>query len=1066
MKPSHPTSALDHQAALRVAEQANQSAYLSALRGQSREGTWDFLILTAANEPQSAGYQAELDARARTVGSGGAFFPARQRHLVVPDPPGRRAGSGGATFGAIRSLVRQFDLAPESLARSRILLIHSGGASQRLPMYSPVGKLFAPLAMLRPDSQVSTLFDHLYITLAGLASRLGPGLLVVSGDVLMVFDHRRIAHPKHRVTALSMPVDPELGTAHGVFVADTDGRITRSLQKVSIDTMKQASAIDPDGRVLLDTGLLFFDPIATRSLTRLAGISSAVSKATRPAKPKGIDEATQTSIDLYDELCAALSPDTDRRAFLRSGHPLVRRTLLNELKSLSFGLQILNGEFLHLGTTRQFRDAMTGIDRSPAAIALFHRDIHAHVEWNRHQQSRIYASSLSQRDKHAGQIGEHALIEHSLITRGCSIGRRAVVSQVASDESFTLPDDTVLFQVPIRTGNNHNNPSSAIVSVHCGASDDFKGLFGDGKCLFLNAPIQQWLERHNISAESIWPGLPRDKRTLWNARLFPASEKGSSIHDVLWFSQHRVVSATKKKHWLGSKRLSMEDILEQADRHAIIRHRERLAAVLAARQVIHEVHADLPSGVSPIVQRFSDPSCLDAARSELLIAASVESTDPRMLLRQARLLASSAKLADAIGQHALADEAEAAATSRVAAASEIAYRSHHTVTENVQLKPGRVVRVDAPVRLDLAGGWTDTPPYCYDAGGDVVNVAIDLDDSPPVRVVARTIDEPVIRLISHDLGTKITLNQKPGSDNQHTQQRFAHAFGLHEVVLEMAGLLPRRGSIRQHLQKLGAGIELESECRVPKGSGLGTSSILGGAMIAAVMRLRGADMRHEDLVEATLLAEQRLGTGGGWQDQAGGLFAGVKRVTSGATLPQSPRVTPITMSRDLMSEFESRLVVYFTGQQRLARDILQRVVGRWLARDPSMLQTMRDLHDNARNITRALAKGRWSNVGEEISRYWRLKRDIWPGSTTPATDILFEETRGLWSGASLAGAGGGGFAYFFCTTPARAKRLREHLATRSLRPGEMGSLYQTRINRDGLKIYTQPDLGTARGRIQ
>lgn len=1051
MKSPNPTSALDHQAALRVAEQANQSAYLSALRGQSREGAWDYLILTAANQPQSAGYQAELDARARAIGSGGAFFPARQRHLVVPDPPGRRAGSGGATFGAIRSLVRQFDLSPESLARSRVLLIHSGGASQRLPMYSPVGKLFAPLAMQRPDSQVSTLFDHLYITLAGLASRLGPGLLVVSGDVLMIFDHRRVSAPRHRVTALSMPVDPELGTAHGVFVADADGRITRSLQKVNVETMKQSSAIDSTGRVLLDTGLLFFDPIATRSLARLAGISSSLAKTSRQTKLKGLDETTQTSIDLYDELCAALSPDTDRRAFLRSGHPLVRRTLLKELKSLSFGLQILDGEFLHLGTTRQFRDAMTGIDRSPAAIALFHRDIHAHVEWNRHHQSRIYASSLCQRDNNAGQIGEHALIEHSLLTRGCSIGRRAVVSQVTSDESFTLPDDTVLFHVPIRTS-DHNSPSPAVVSVHCGASDDFKGIFGDGKCLFLNAPIQHWLKRHTISADSIWSGQPKDKRTLWTARLFPASEKGSSIHDVLWFSQPRAVSATRRKKWLGSKRLSMADILEQADRHAIIRHRERLASVLAARQLIHEVHADLPSGVSPIVQRFTDPSCIDAARSELFVAASTESTDPRVLLRQARLLASSAKLADAIGQHTRADEAEAAATHRVAAASEIAYRSHQTATDDVQLKPGRIVRVDAPVRLDLAGGWTDTPPYCYDAGGDVVNVAIDLDDSPPVRVVARTIDEPVIRLISHDLGTKITLDQNPGSGEQHTQNRFAHAFGLHEVVLEMAGLLPRRGSIRQHLKKLGAGIELESECRVPKGSGLGTSSILGGAMIAAVMRLRGATMRHEDLVEATLLAEQRLGTGGGWQDQAGGLFAGVKRVTSGATLPQRPSVTPIPMNRDLMSEFESRLVVYFTGQQRLARDILQRVVGRWLARDPSMLQTMRDLHDNARNITRALAKGRWSNVGEEISRYWRLKRDIWPGSTTPATDILFEETRSLWSGASLAGAGGGGFAYFFCTTRASAKRLREHLATRSLRPGEMGSLYQTRINRDGLKI--------------
>ncbi len=36
------------------------------------------------------------------------------------------------------------------------------------------------------------------------------------------------------------------------------------------------------------------------------------------------------------------------------------------------------------------------------------------------------------------------------------------------------------------------------------------------------------------------------------------------------------------------------------------------------------------------------------------------------------------------------------------------------------------IEARAPVRLDLAGGWTDVPPYTYDMGGEVVNVAINL----------------------------------------------------------------------------------------------------------------------------------------------------------------------------------------------------------------------------------------------------------------------------------------------------------------------------------------------------
>ena len=36
------------------------------------------------------------------------------------------------------------------------------------------------------------------------------------------------------------------------------------------------------------------------------------------------------------------------------------------------------------------------------------------------------------------------------------------------------------------------------------------------------------------------------------------------------------------------------------------------------------------------------------------------------------------------------------------------------------------VEARAPVRLDLAGGWTDVPPYTFDVGGEVVNVAINI----------------------------------------------------------------------------------------------------------------------------------------------------------------------------------------------------------------------------------------------------------------------------------------------------------------------------------------------------
>src|SRR5665213_2286912 len=221
-----------------VALAANAGAYRRSVQSGTAGDCWDLVILTAANEKQAEGYRQELALRERAVGPSGAFFPSAQRTLVVPDPPGRRAGSGGATLAAIAAATQSLGLSNDDLRHHHILLIHSGGASQRLPAYSPLGKIFAPLPLLRPDGQIATLFDHLYVTLAGLPQRLGPGMLVLAGDVFLLFDHRSVAPPKAGVTAITMRVEAEQGSAHGVFVSDNAGRVTRTLEKASLEQMQ------------------------------------------------------------------------------------------------------------------------------------------------------------------------------------------------------------------------------------------------------------------------------------------------------------------------------------------------------------------------------------------------------------------------------------------------------------------------------------------------------------------------------------------------------------------------------------------------------------------------------------------------------------------------------------------------------------------------------------------------------------------------------------------------------------------------------------------------------------
>ncbi len=80
---------------------------------------------------------------------------------------------------------------------------------------------------------------------------------------------------------------------------------------------------------------------------------------------------------------------------------------------------------------------------------------------------------------------------------------------------------------------------------------------------------------------------------------------------------------------------------------------------------------------------------------------------------------------------------------------------------------------------------------------------------------------------------------------------------------------------------------------VPKGSGLGTSSILSAACVKAVFEFMGIEYTEEDLYAHVLAMEQIMSTGGGWQDQVGGITPGLKYITSMPGIDQQLKVTHV-----------------------------------------------------------------------------------------------------------------------------------------------------------------------------
>ena len=138
--------------------------------------------------------------------------------------------------------------------------------------------------------------------------------------------------------------------------------------------------------------------------------------------------------------------------------------------------------------------------------------------------------------------------------------------------------------------------------------------------------------------------------------------------------------------------------------------------------------------------------------------------------------------------------------------------------------------VKLPLRVNWGGGWSDTPPYCNENGGTVLNAAILLNGEMPVEVRLQKISEKKIIFDSRDMDVHgefddIKALQKTGDPYD--------PFALQKAALLATGIIPvKGGNLDEILTRLGGGFIMNSEVHgVPKGSGLGTSSILAAACV-------------------------------------------------------------------------------------------------------------------------------------------------------------------------------------------------------------------------------------------
>lgn len=942
---------------------------------------WDYVILTASNEQQAEGFEAQLRER-RQAG----FLPLQTQFVVIPDPMGRRVGSGGATLGVLKYVAEQIGKA--DFSGLRILVIHSGGDSKRVPQYSALGKLFSPVPHELPNGRASTLFDEFMIAMATVPSRVREGMLLLSGDVLLLFNPLLIDYSGQNAAAISFKEDVKTGKNHGVFLRGEDGNVRKFMHKQTVETLRECGAVNEQDCVDIDTGAIIF---SKEMLAALYQLISQEGKFSEELFEELVNEKVRLS--LYGDFLYPLAADSTLEDFYRENPEgsfcpelmAARQKVWEALRSFRMKLlRLVPAKFIHFGTTGEILKLMSsGVED------------YADLGWSRHVGSSYdnqvagYNSVLS---SHA-VCGQNCYLEVSYVHHGAELGDNVLLSYIdVYDEK--IPSDVVVHGLKQKDGNfvariygTEDNPKSAY-------SDAKENSTGTDSCIFLGLPFRQLLENNGIAAKELWE--EGEEHTIWNARLYPACP---TIREALQASLNLYAMTRGKgdvSKWRSQKRKSLCSGFNEADPHALIAWEKRMGELVqmdrlskliqAGGQAMRGTEILKSQKLSPVQEEWFEKHLQRAEFGEKIRLHYYIGTALGGYAGDKQI----GECFRCIGEEVLG-----------------------ATLEKLQVKEDcRIVaakhRVSLPLRVNWGGGWSDTPPYCNEKGGTVLNAAILLNGKKPVEVVLEKLPEPKIIFDSRDMDVygkfeEIASLQQTGDPYD--------PFALQKAALLACGILPMKGGdLKEILTRMGGGFLMRSEVTgVPKGSGLGTSSILAAACVKALFEFTGIEYDEEQLYSTVLCMEQIMSTGGGWQDQVGGITAGIKYTTTAPGIRQKIKVRHIRLSEETQKELDERFALIYTGQRRLARNLLRDVVGNYIGNEPGTVYALNEIQKVATLMAFELRRGHVDDFAQLLSQHWELSQKIDKGSTNILIDQIFDSISDLIDGRMICGAGGGGF---------------------------------------------------------
>ncbi len=358
----------------------------------------------------------------------------------------------------------------------------------------------------------------------------------------------------------------------------------------------------------------------------------------------------------------------------------------------------------------------------------------------------------------------------------------------------------------------------------------------------------------------------------------------------------------------------------------------------------------------------------------------------------------------------------------------------------------------SPVRIDLAGGWTDTPPFCLMEGGSVVNIAIELNGQPPLQAYVKPSKKYHIVLRSIDLGaSEVVETYEQLGDFMHV----GSPFSIPKAALALAGFLPAFSaevypSLKTQLEAFGCGIELTLLSAIPAGSGLGTSSILASTVLGVLSDFCSLAWDKNEIGRRTLVLEQLLTTGGGWQDQFGGVLGGVKLIETTRGFGQNPVVRWLPDDVFTQPEYQSCHLLYYTGVTRTAKKILAEIVRRMFLNQHEQLLLLRAMKAHSLDFYEAIQRNDFVEMGRLVRKTWQQNQLLDSGTNPDSVRRITDLVDDLCLGYKLPGAGGGGYLYMVAKDPEAAARIKNIILQSEQNPN--ARFVDMTLSRKGLQI--------------